>query len=98
MSLHTIESFEVLPEGDKVLITFHEEDAPSWFGKSVLNRRGASRNQLLVFEGMGPDGSFEIGFGPVTQGLADRMTTFTQLTFVALAESGPVYAVELRTE
>lgn len=93
--MHTIENFEIMPAAPKALISFHEEDAPSGFGQSVLSRRGPTRDGVLTFEGVGPDGAFAIGFGPVTEQLEATMSAYTELTFAALNERGVAYALEL---
>jgi hypothetical protein len=95
--MHTIENFEIISGAPQALISFHADDAPAWFGESVLSRRGPTKDGILTFEGVGPDGAFTIGFGPVTDQVEAMLLAYTQVTFAALNERGVAYAVELLT-
>lgn len=92
--MHRVPNFEVMPEADKALLTFHAEDAPASLEKSVLHRR-TLRHTSLVFEGMGPDGAFEIAFGPMSDSLAERLDKIGQWTVVGLHQHGVAYSLEL---
>lgn len=92
--MHRVPNFEVMPEADKALLTFHAEDAPAFLEKSVLHRRRMDQASL-VFEGMGPDGAFEVAFGPMSDHLAERLGRFLQWTVVGLDQQGVAYALEL---